>query len=160
MNYSSCDHKNANQEVVMRRELVTVTRRVLSGNEQAIVCALKAVYWLAKEEIPSSKFPSLLAFLDMLGLSVAGNLCVGGNATYTHHSSFSEMPDVIDECIQQSLKSIRAYGLMIDESTDVTITKRLVVYAKIVSHCRTKARFLTTIDIPDGRAETSHELDK
>ena len=58
---NSRDHKNANQEVVMCRELVTVTRRVLSGNEQAIVCALKAVYWLAKEEMPSSELPSSLS---------------------------------------------------------------------------------------------------
>ena len=97
----------------------------------------------------------------MLGLSVVGNLCVGGNAKYTHHSSFSDMQDVIDECIQQSIiteiNSSDAYGLMIDESTDVTITKKLVVYAKIVSHCRTKARFLTNIDIPDGRAETIYD---
>ena len=64
----------------------------------------------------------------------------------------------IDQCIQESIvtenSSSDAYGLMVDESTDVTITKKLVIYAKIVSHCRTKIYFVTNIDIADGRAET------
>ena len=152
------DHRSANQEAVMRKEFATVTQRVLSENEEAVVCAFKAVYWLAKEEIPSSKFPSLLALLEMLGLSVVGKLCVGGNATYTHHSSFSEMQDVINECIQDlvvtELNFCDAYGLMVDKSTDVTITKKLVLNAKIVKHCHTKTRFLSNIDIKHGRAET------
>ena len=73
----------------------------------------------------------------MLGVSVVGNLCVGGNATYTNNNSFSEMQDVIDQCIQESLvteiNSSDTYCLMIDESNDVTINKKLVVYAKKVS---------------------------
>ena len=59
----------------------------------------KAIYWLAKEKIASSKFPNLLALLQMLGTSDIGNLNVGAIAAYTHHSSVAEMHDVIDECI-------------------------------------------------------------
>ena len=157
----SGDHKSANQEAVMRRDFATATQRVLSKNEAAVLCAFKAIYWLAKEEIASSKFPSLLALLQMLGTSDIGNLNVGANATYTHHSSVAEMQDVIDECIQSSIveqiRSCSAYGLMVDESTDVTITKKLVIYVKIVNQCHTKTCFLANIDIVDGRAETIYD---
>ena len=57
---SSRDHKCAIQDVVISKEFSIATERVLSENEEIIMCALKAVYWLAKKEIPSSKFPSLL----------------------------------------------------------------------------------------------------
>ena len=73
----SGDHKSANQEAVMRRDFATATQRVLSKNEEAVLCALEAIYWLAKEKIASSKFPSLLALLQMLGTSDIGNLNVG-----------------------------------------------------------------------------------
>jgi hypothetical protein len=42
---SARDHRSANQESVMRREFASVTQRVLSENEEAVVCAFKAVYW-------------------------------------------------------------------------------------------------------------------
>ena len=71
------------------------------------------------------------------------------------------MQDVIDECIQSSIveqiRSCSAYGLMVDESTDVTITKKLVIYVKIVNQCHTKTCFLANIDIVDGRAETIYD---
>ena len=38
---------------------------------------IETVYWLAKEEMPSSKFPSLLALLEM------------------HRNNFSEMQEVM-----------------------------------------------------------------
>ena len=66
------------------------------------------------------------------------------------------------QCIQESLvteiNSSDAYGLMVDESTDVTSTEKLVVYVTIVGHCRTKTCFLANIDILNGRvAETIFE---
>ena len=54
----SGDHNSANQEAVMRRDFATTTQRVLSKNEEAVLCAFKAIYWLAKDEITSSKFPA------------------------------------------------------------------------------------------------------
>ena len=52
-------------------------------------------------------------------------------------------------------KSCSACGLMVDESTDVTTIKKLVIYVKIVNQCHTKTCFLANIDIRDGRAETT-----
>ena len=57
----------------------------------------------------------------------------------------------------EQIRSCSAYGLMVDESTDVTITKKLVIYVKIVNQCHTKTCILANIDIVDGRAETIYD---
>ena len=55
------------------------------------------------------------------------------------------------------IKSCRAspsIGLMCDESTDISVTKELILYARVLCHGKMKARFLKLIHIPDGKAET------
>lgn len=55
-----------------------------------------------------------------------GNLQLAANDTYMHHDSFTKMQDAIDQCVQEStvdkLPFCDAYGLIVDESTDISIT--------------------------------------
>ena len=53
----------------------------------------------------------------------------------------------------EQIRSCSGYGLMVDESKDVTITKNVVMYVKIVNQCHTKTCALAKIDIVDGRAK-------
>ena len=66
---------------------------------------------------------------------------MGDNATYIHHDSFTQMQDATDQCLQdatvEKLHVCDAYGLIVDESTDVAITKKLVLYARVVNNCTT-----------------------
>ena len=63
-----------------------------------------------------------------------------------HHDIFTRMQDVIDQCLQdatvEKLHACDAYGLIVDESTDVAITKKLVLYARVVNNCTTTTLFL------------------
>ena len=157
----SKDHRDAVKERVLRRDMTVCTQRVLSENELAIMSAMRATYWLAKEELASSKFPSLINLLKLTGVNCLENLHVGANATYMHHDSFSKMQDAIDQCIHETtvdkLCTCDAYGLIVDESTDISITKKLVLYARVVKDGRVTTLFLKNIEIPDGKAETIME---
>ena len=62
-------------------------RRVFRALSQANFTATRAVYGLAKEDIATVKYDSLLNFLDEVGLENVENLRVGGNATYRSHQS-------------------------------------------------------------------------
>lgn len=53
------------------------------------------------------------------------------------------------------INSSNAFGLLVDESTDVTITKKLA--QKLSAKCRTKTCFLANTDIPDRRAVTIYD---
>ena len=125
----SKEHHDAVRERVMRKEMVSATQRAISQNEMAVISALRVAYWLAKEEVASSKFPSLITLLKLSGVQCLENLHVGSNATYMHHDSFTQMQDTIDQCLQdatvEKLHACDAYGLIVDESTDVAITKSL-----------------------------------
>ena len=143
----------------MHKEMVSATQRAISQNEMAVISALRVAYWLTKEEVASSKFPSLITLLKLSGVQCLENLHVGANATYMHHDSFTQMQDATDQCLQdatvEKLHVCDAYGLIVDESTDVAITKKLVLYARVVNNCTTTTLLKKThIEIADGRAET------
>jgi len=63
---------------------------------------MRAVYWLAKEDIATVKYDSLLNFLDEVGLESVKNLRVGGNATYRSHQSAEGMQDAIATVLRVS----------------------------------------------------------
>ena len=56
---------------------------------------MRAIYWLAKKDIATVKYDSLLSFLDEAGLESVKNLRVRGNATYRSHQSAEGMQDAI-----------------------------------------------------------------
>ena len=72
---------------------------------------------------------------------------MGDNATYIHHDSFTQMQDATDQCLQdatvEKLHACNTYGLIV-ESRDVAITKKLVLYARVVNNCTTTTLFKKT----------------
>lgn len=107
------------------------------AQSQAILTAMRAVYWLAKEDIATVKYNSLLNFLDEVGLKSVKNLQVAGNATYQSHQSVEGMQDAIAIVLKSSIeKQVEAslfFSLLIDESTDVINHENLVVYVKVLN---------------------------
>ena len=71
----------------MRDTFNNTQRRVFRAQSQTIFTAMRPVYWLAKKDIATVKYDSLLNFLDEVGLESVKNLRVGGNATYRSHQS-------------------------------------------------------------------------
>ena len=66
----------------MRDTFSNTQHRLFRAQSQAILTAMRAIYWLAKEDIATVKYDSLLNFL---GLKSVKNLRVGGNVTYRSH---------------------------------------------------------------------------
>ena len=63
--------------------------------------------------------------------------------------------NVIKEDVKEELRKCINMGLMCDESTDVSVTKQLIVFARVVtSNHGVSYRYLQTLEMPDGRAET------
>ena len=89
------EHEDAVSEEAMRDTFSNTQRRLFRAESQAILTAMRAVYWLAKEDIATVKYDSLLSFLDEVGLESVKNLRVGGNATYRSHQSAEGMQDAI-----------------------------------------------------------------
>ena len=119
---------------------------------------MRAVYWLAKEDIATVKYDSLLNFLDEVGLESVKNLWVGGNATYWSHQSAEGLQDAIATVLKSNIdKLVEAspfFSLLIDESMDVSNHENLVVYVKLLNEFKPELHFLENINVYDGKAQT------
>ena len=90
----------------MRDTFSNTQRRVPREQSQAILTAMRALYWLAKEDIATVKYDSLLNFLDEVGLESVKNLRVGGNATYHSHQSAESMQDAIATVLKANIDKL------------------------------------------------------
>ena len=62
------DHQRAIEETEAQKALAHTAEAAATKHEGAITLALKGSYWLAKEELPSSKLPSLVSLLGVEGV--------------------------------------------------------------------------------------------
>lgn len=62
----------------------------------------------------------------------------------------------MNQCTQgtslEMLRGCNAYGLIVDESTDIAVTKNLILYARVVKNCTVATLFLKNTEILDWRA--------
>lgn len=126
---------------------------------RAAVGCLKCIYWLCKNEIShTTTYPSLLQLAEELGCEYFKTLRVGRNATYTSRQVIDEFLDVINAMIQgtvlKNFKDSAYFSLMVDETTDISILKQLVLYGRAVVDGKPKPCFLKIVDLEDGKALT------
>ena len=100
------EHEDAVNEEAMRDTFSNTQRRVLREQSQAILTAMRAVYWLAKEDIATVKYDSLLNFLDEAGLESVNNLRVRGNATYRSHQNGEGMQDAFATVLKSNIDKL------------------------------------------------------
>ena len=103
---------------------VTMQRQALSGS-------LQILSWLAKSEVAH-----FTKFEKSLGCDYFKELNLGQNANYSSHRMIDEwlqvLSDIIEEDVLTAVHHSSATGLMCDESTDISVTKELILYAYIL----------------------------
>ena len=80
----SRDQSAAAEAYLLKASGATVTSalsRVVSLNEEAVIAALKNIYWLAKEDVASLKYNSLNELTKLQGCESITHLYVGKNAS-------------------------------------------------------------------------------
>ena len=92
-------------------------------------------------------------------------LNVAGNAQYTSEHIVQELVGILAQQIEhaqlQVLSNSRFYGLMIDESTDISVLKQLVLHGRYVSEAgQPCSTLLRIVDLVDGTAERIEEAIK
>ena len=147
-------HKHA-----LKLESETLTTRTIQSAlnpripAKGIEQAFTSLYFLAKQRIPhTTNFEPLLDLLGLLGVNVKSRIQIAKNALYTSDKSIQEMIFVISEVIEsQILKEMREsshFSLLLDESTDCTVTEQLVIHGRYIHHAtgELKSHFLKVID--------------
>ena len=160
----SKDHRAATESYAMKLSGATVSAgfyRITTEREEAVIAAMMNIYWLAKEDIASLKYNSLNSLLKLQGCDKIANLYVGENAKYTSPDVVKEMQGVLSKCIKQDiydeLHKSQYFGLMIDESTDISTTKALMVHAHFLDNGTKKTRFLAYVMLTECDAVSIEE---
>ena len=80
------------------------------------------------------------------------------NQKYTSERFMQEivlaMGEAALEPIKEEIQNSPVFALLIDETTDVSIKKQMIVYGSYISNGETKTRFLGIVELSDGRAVT------
>ena len=117
------------------------------------------MYFLTKREIPhSTNFSALIDLAISLGCDYLWELHRGGNATYRSEQIIAEFVECLSSTIQENVLSkmhqSKSISIMVDESTDVSVLKQLVLYGRGVFNGKLECHFLGIRDLSDGRAAT------
>ncbi|XP_078590444.1 zinc finger protein 862-like [Branchiostoma floridae x Branchiostoma japonicum] len=126
----------------------------------AFLGALRAMYWLNTNEVPhTTKFAGLLDMMKGLGLSYLSHLNKGGNCNYTSEGIMWEMVQVLSDGPRQEVISTLLqspyYSILIDETTDISVTKQLIIFGRyLTKKHEVRTSYLGILDIPDGKADT------
>ena len=80
--HAACDHKAVVLAESMKGQLQEALDKAPSEKEEVVVIGLKAVYWLAKENLPLHKYESLMKLLVNLRCPTVEKLNVSKAATF------------------------------------------------------------------------------
>lgn len=127
--------------------VVQAFEKSISIEWKAFISALKVMHWLAKEEIAhTTKFESLVRLAIDIGAKDLKALAKGGNAKYTSERTMHEIIEVLSATVEEEIlhdvKASPLISILCEESTDIAITKQLVVYVRYVKDGKTDTRFL------------------
>ena len=110
---------------------------------------MKVVFWLAKNDIPLNKLPKAVELCR--ALECPKLLSNSNPVTYENNISgcqmLSAISNSIEEVIWRELDESTAFGIMIDESTDISCEPHLIIYVKYCWHRNIKIHFLKLLQL-------------
>ena len=119
-------------------------------NYDTLIPQLRTVKFLAEESLPLVKYKKLIELQQINGANISN--------PYTHHQQVEEMVEAISDTlsreIQQAVSQSKFVGILIDESVDIAVFKKLVIYIQVVIKGRVKVYFAANKDVMDGCADT------
>ena len=128
-----------------------IGRALACASEEEMLRVSKLVdvaYVVAKEELPFSKFPALVEVEKRHGVDL-------GN-TYTTEHKCKEFVCLIGETMRNevldSLKQAKYFSVLLDGSTDCSVTEKELIYVMYVNAGKPKCRFLCLKDVADASA--------
>jgi len=149
------DHKKASPAPINPTQL----DKIITAKDAAITNLFKAALWLAEEALPSVKYEGVCNLLEKTG-------CVIPETLHRDRHSYMEFTHLISSVIENKIlaqiNSSLAYGIMLDESIDITQEEHLVIYAKYFDEKdhKFKTTFLKLVQITDKTGETIHKTVK
>ena len=97
---------------------------IITREESAAMICFKAVQWICTENMPLSKYESLMTLLSDLNISHIGALRYSDRIGYRSYDTACEIlpaMSTVDEKIKEKLRAYFVVRILTDESTDSDI---------------------------------------
>ena len=156
MHKEAVEQECACQVVKARGGIREAVQGQVTLQRSAMIGAMKCLYW--QEIAHTTNYEPLLSLAKSLGCTYLSALNAGGNAHYTSERIVQELVGILARQIEDAqlaaLSHSLFYGFMIDESTDISVTKQLVLYGRYVTEAGEPcSSFLKIVDLVAGTAE-------
>ena len=131
------DHQDAVKELGLSNILKDQIKTIFDKKDDVVIVALRIVYWMSKQGVPLSKFASLFDLLVELETPHAAEMNCGDNAHYKSSDSVWDMVECIANTIKNEIidkcRASPFVSVLIDESTDIGVLKKLVVLLRVIN---------------------------
>lgn len=150
------DHKVAVSAVELSANFEAAVSKAFSEEDEAMIKAMKVVYWLASENLPLAKYESLMQLLKDLGVPKIACLKVSERVDYESYYAANEIltaiSSQIDEDLNEKIQQSPFVTMLADESADISNLKRMTMHARIVDPKTSVAEtvYLRDVEYEDG----------
>ena len=111
---------------------------------------LRTAYYICKQGLAIDRFSSLMELQKLNGAPITTHL--------NHHEQVEEMIAACSKTLEATLKratdAADFISIIVDESCDVAVLKKLIIYVKPVVDGKVQVMFAENKDVPDGKAAT------
>ncbi|XP_041365566.1 zinc finger protein 862-like [Gigantopelta aegis] len=142
----SRDHLTAEglQTIKSQKLIESIVIKSTAIADDSMTTLIRNSYLLAFEDLPLEKYESLNRNSRLTGSIITTSM-------YQDRRTATELitiaSDIIRESIIEDLKSSKAIGIMVDESTDLETEKHLIIYATYVKEGSTCVRYVQLLKL-------------
>lgn len=145
-------HKRA-QVILKQRDAWNVAAKKQENKcSDNLEAQMKTAYFLVQHYLPLNLYNNII---ELQKSNDAPRLQTG---TYKSHEAVTDMVKSISDDLCADLKSVVEnspfVGLMTDESIDIAVFKKLVIYIQVILQGKSHVMFATNVDVIDGKADT------
>ncbi|GBB89907.1 hypothetical protein RclHR1_16760003 [Rhizophagus clarus] len=143
------DHTDITNLKVARAKLIKVSNNSVDKAQNHVGALMKIIFWMAENDILLNKLSEIVKLCRILEypqlISASNTITYENNVS--GHEMLSAISNSIEETIWKELDKAIAFGIMVDESTDISCEPYLVIYIKYCLHGKIKIHFLKLLQL-------------
>ena len=146
-------HVAAAEEATLRNTTARCILKGIQSNNHALVNMFDVMYTIATEDLAISKFDSLSNLVERCG----GPVLLAYRNGHSANEVLQCLARAIMHLLVNDINTAECFSLLIDESTDVSIHKQLVLYVVFPTPSGPSCQYLRIIQLVGGTAVTIHQ---
>ncbi|GBB90528.1 hypothetical protein RclHR1_17500001 [Rhizophagus clarus] len=156
---STKDHTDATNLEISRAEFIRVSNNSIDKAQNHIGSLMKIIFWLAENDISLNKLSEVVKLCRILGCPqlISASSTINYENNVSGREILSAISISIEETIWNELNEAIAFGIMVDESTDISSEPHLIIYVKYCLHGKIKVRFLKLLQLKSKDSKTIFE---